>query len=189
MKPAVRFALAVSVLCFAAAAQAATDPVLDAMSAELARSQTVYFKAAVPAYFIAYRINDDEQIGVNAEFGTLTNSSSMHVRSLNVELRTGSYAFDNTHAGAPGSTPGYMRGNATARIGLDDDVRAMRAEIWSATDGAYWRAVEELSKAKADAAVQTAAEDKSDDFSRESKLELIEPKLDYAIDLDQWRER
>ena len=189
MMSAVRFVLAVSALCFAAAAQAAVDPVLEAMSAELARSQTAYFKAAVPAYFIAYRINDDEQIGVNAEFGTLTNSSSLHVRSLNVELRTGSYAFDNTHAGAPASLPGYARGNATARIGLDDDVRAMRTEIWSATDGAYWRAVEELSKAKADAAVQTAAEDKSDDFSRESKLELIEPKLDYAIDLDRWREK
>ncbi|MFT3789847.1 MAG: metallopeptidase TldD-related protein [Rudaea sp.] len=193
MKSVVRFAFAASTLCLAAVAQAASDPVLDAMGAELARSQAAYFKAAMPAYFIAYRINDDEQIGVNAEFGTLTNSSSMHVRSLNVELRTGSYAFDNTHAGAsdnqPGNLPGYARGNATARIGLDDDVRAMRAEIWSATDGAYWRTVEELSKARADAAVQTAAEDKSDDFSREGKLELIEPKLDYAIDLDRWREK
>lgn len=185
-----KFLAALALLAALPTAYAATDPVLEAMQAELARSRGAYFKAKVPAYFIAYRINDDERVDVNAEFGTLTNSSNYHVRSLNVELRTGDYRFDNTHAAqAPGSTPSYARGNNAQRIGIDDDPRSLRAEIWSATDGAYWQAVEELAKAKADAAVRTAAEDKSDDFTHEAKLELVDPELDFKIDADLWREK
>ena len=181
---------AAALLSLVPAARAAADPVLDAMQAELARSRSAYFKAKSPAYFIAYRINDDERVDVNAEFGTLTNSSNFHVRSLNVELRTGDYHFDNTHPSqGQGATPSYTRGSSTQRIGIDNDPRSLRAEIWSATDGAYWQAVEELAKAKADAAVRTAAEDKSDDFTREGKVELIEPELDFKIDADLWREK
>ena len=182
--------IAALLMCLATAAHAADDAVLHAMQAELARSQAVYFKARVPAYFIAYRINDDEHLEMNAEFGTLSNSATLHTRSLNVEMRTGDYKFDNTHpTQTPGSVPSYARGSNSQRIGLDNDERAMRTEIWSATDGVYWRAVEELAKVKADAAVQTAAEDKSDDFSRETKLELVEPTLDYKLDIDAWREK
>ncbi len=187
----IRLSIAVCCLCVLPAAHAAADDtVLDAMQAELARSKAAYFKAKVPAYFIAYRINDDEHVDVNAEFGALTGSTTAHVRSLNVELRTGDYKFDNTHpTQAPGGMPGFARGTATQRVGLDSDARALRSEIWSATDSTYWRAVEELAKAKADAAVQTAAEDKSDDFSRESKLDLVEPQLEYQLDVDAWREK
>jgi len=173
-----------------AAHAAGGDVVLDAMQGELARSKAAYFKAKVPAYFIAYRINDDEHIEVNAEFGALTSSTSAHVRSLNVELRTGDYKFDNTHpTQAQGGVPGFARGTTTQRVGLDSDARALRSEIWNATDSTYWRAVEEFAKAKADAAVQTAAEDKSDDFSREPKLDLVEPQLEYNLDVDAWREK
>lgn len=183
-----KFLAAAALLAALPAAHAADDLVLDAMQAELARSQSAYFKAKVPAYFIGYRVNDDERVDVNAEFGTLTNSSNYHMRTLSVELRTGNYAFDNTHATqSPGGTPGYARGNNVQRIGIDNDERSLRAEIWSATDGAYWQAVEDLEKAKADAAVSTAAEDKSDDFTREAKLELVEPALDFAIDAELWR--
>jgi len=184
-----RFLAAATLLCAQTVVHAANkDVVLDAMQEELARSKAAYFKAKVPAYFIAYRINDDEHVDVNAEFGALTGGTTAHVRSLNVELRTGDYKFDNTHP-TQGGIPGFARGTATQRVGLDSDARALRSEIWSATDSTYWRAVEELAKAKADAAVQTAAEDKSDDFSRESKLDLVEPQLDYKLDVDVWREK
>lgn len=171
-------------------AHAADDVVLDAMQAELARSQSAYFKAKVPAYFIAYRINDEERVEVSAEFGALAGSTTAHVRSLNVELRTGDYRFDNTHpTQSQGGMPGYARGTTTQRVGLDSDARALRSEIWSATDSTYWRAVEELAKTRADAAVQTAAEDKSDDFSREPKLDFVEQQLEYRLDIDAWRDK
>lgn len=184
----IRLFISASLLLALNVAHAANDVVLDAMQTELARSKEAYFKAKVPAYFIAYRVNDDERVEVNAEFGALTGSTTAHLRSLNVELRTGNYGFDNTHpTQAPGGMPGFARGTTTQRVGIDSDARALRNEIWNATDGTYWRAVEELAKARADAAVQTAAEDKSDDFSREPKLDLVEPQLEYKLDVDAWR--
>jgi TldD protein len=182
--------IAVLLFCLLPTAHAADDAVLDAMQVELARSQGAYFKAAMPAYFIAYRINDYKAVHVNAEFGTLTNSSTGHTRWLNVELRTGSYKLDNTHAlRTEGWQPGYMRGNNWQVIGLDEDVRSLRGAIWSATDGAYWRAVEELAKVKANTAVKAAAEDTSDDFSHEDKFDLLDTPSDFSIDEWQWREK
>ncbi len=167
-----RIKTAVWLLLALPTAYAADDPVLDAMQAELSRSQTAYFSAKVPAYFIAYRIDDIEQIDVNAEFGVLHDRAQGHRRILNVELRTGDYKLDNWQ-----------------NVGLEVDPLALRAQIWSATDAAYWESVEQLGKVKANTAVKTAAEDKSDDFSHESKVDLQQPPQDYSTDLWQWADK
>jgi TldD protein len=164
-------------------AQAAADPVLDAMREELTRSFAVYNKASVPAYFLAYRINDDERVDVNAEFGVLQDSSSTRTRALNVEMRTGDYSLDNTHPlRTEGFSPGYARGNNWQRIGLEAGAGGLAQQIWRATDAAYWQAVEHLAKVRANTAIKAAAEDRSDDFSHEDKLESLAPPFEFAID-------
>src|SRR5450759_2300334 len=104
-----RWALAAAALVLAAAAGplAAADPLLDAMRAELDRSRTLKLGDLEPPYYVEYSLEDTSSYSVAASMGGLLDARSNRARSSAVQVRVGSYKFDNTnYAGTDFFSPG-----------------------------------------------------------------------------------
>ena len=190
-----RFSAVVSALVVslgpAVAAQTPSDtssPVLDAMKVELARSLAALRAGPTPPYFLGYDITEQREVTVTASFGAITDRTDERHRALDVQLRVGSYAFDNTHA-VRGEFPDFgMFFNSPVDIPIDNDPMAIRAALWYETQQRYRDAVEALSHARTNAGLRVAPEDSSPDFSRESPEQYIEapPPESLVVDRAAW---
>ena len=169
-----------------AAAQSAS-PVLQAMQTELDRSMQKLKTQPVPPYFLSYEIVDTHTYAVTGAFGKLTRSGENHHRQLDIEMRVGDYAMDNTHEirGAPGSFTGF----SSTTVPIDNDPDAIRAVLWYHTDERYKHAVEQLTRVKTNSQVEVAPEDKSDDFSHEQPQQFSELQRDVKVDLKAWEDK
>ena len=174
-------------------ADAAKDPVLDAMTAELQRSvANLKDKGDEPLYYLSYRVEDGYSISVSASYGALEEGAqddpyAGRSRYLQVSARVGSPKLDNTHkVRGEWSWRGSSGGGS---LPIEDDAGAMRVAMWRATDGAYKNASRQFIKVKTNKAVRTEEEDKADDFSVETPRVDVGERLVEPIDLGAWRER
>lgn len=166
------------------------SPVLDAMKTELARALTALHASPSPPYFIGYDITEIRAFTVSSAFGAITDRSDDRRRALDVQLRVGSYAFDNTHAAQGGDFPDFSRiFNRPVDIPIDDDPMAIRAALWYETEQRYRNAVEQLSNARTAARVRVAPADSSPDFSREAPERYVEPAVPLTVDRAAWEQR
>ena len=130
---------------------AQTDVLRRAMQDELTRSmQGLHLDTMPKPYFIAYRIDESDQLTVTASRGSVLHSARSHGRVLTVEVRIGDYSFDNTNFFAfptdEGATALVREFAGETELPLDDDYGALRRQIWLATDVAYKAAVEQYSR-------------------------------------------
>lgn len=102
------------ILLVGAAAQLPSDPVLTAMKDELRRSMATLKQQPVPPYFLSYQLTDNRAVQIGSAFGTLTRSDDNRTRTLDIDLRVGDYALDNTHAMRGGSPFGPIDGATAA---------------------------------------------------------------------------
>lgn len=170
------------------AAQQADDPLLCVMTRELQRSFASLKKTETPPYFLSYQLTDNRAFTVTSSFGTLTDSNHSHSRILDVDLRVGDPALDNTH---PLREASFSMSDLTDRfqstkVPLDDDPDALRMALWYVTDQKYKRAVERLQQVKANVTVKVEAEDKSGDFSQEPAETYSEPVAPFSFDRTAW---
>jgi predicted Zn-dependent protease len=164
--------------------QAGGDPVLASLQTELHRSFDNLKKLPVPVYFLAYQLADNHGIQVTASLGALTATSDLRTRVLDVDLRVGDYALDNTHAGETG----YLMASLAARLGrvpmpLDNTADVLQRSLWEETDREYKIAVERWQDVKTATQVKAEREDKSADFSHEPPRQYTEP--DATLHFDQ----
>jgi predicted Zn-dependent protease len=153
----------------AAQTPAAADPLGRALRDELARTMARLRLDTLPApYFVAYRVDEIRTSEARASLGALLRGADTHRRALNVELRVGDYGFDNTNfMEMPSPTRTMLEGSyGSAALPIDDDYAVLRRQLWLATDGAYKRAVEQLSQKRATLANHTRT-DSLPDFSKE----------------------
>jgi predicted Zn-dependent protease len=168
--------------------QAQDDVVLCAMRDELARSigQLQLEKLEKP-YFIAYRVQEKNTADVMASFGALVTSASASHRFLTVEVRVGSPKLDNTNffsmsfLNRGGLAGGF--GGAT-QLPLEDDYKELRRQLWLATDSAYKKALEDLSRKRAALQNKTSTEE-IPDFSAQQPATVTEPQEPAKIDVAQ----
>lgn len=177
--------LMVVALLFAARVEAGDDIVLKAMKDELARSMAkLQLEKLEKPYFISYRVTDLTTTSVSASFGSLlTAANPAHSRLLSVEVRVGDYSFDNTNfLGSPSFGPGPLGATFTGAffLPLDDDYQAIRRQIWLATDAAYKKAVEDLSKKRAALQNKTRTEDLPD-FTRVDPANIAAPAVAPSV--------
>jgi len=123
---------------------------LNALKSELQRSQN---KLRLPGedgpYFIRYLVREYDDYDLVARFGALLEDSHQHLRQANVEVRVGSYKFDNT---ADDTTErvfdldDFDRYEPPVGAPIDDDVDVLRATLWLQTDARYKQALATLHK-------------------------------------------
>jgi len=151
------------------------DPVLQAMRQELDRSQSSLKLENVAApYYIEYRVFDIDEYSAEAAFGALRGAARSHARVMRVAVRVGDYKQDGYFGQGNGAV------NMLDFLPLDDDVTAMRHQLWLATDRAYREAAQALA-AKQAQLKQLAIDQPVDDFARAQPVRSIGAlaKLDF----------
>ena len=160
-----------------AGTDAASDPILRALQAELARSKAQLKMENIGApFYIEYRVFDVEQFEANAAFGALREQNRTRLRLLRVLVRLGDYKVDSY----------YQSGQGVSDIlPLDGDELALRHQIWLATDQAYKGAGEALS-GKQSLLKQLNVEQPVDDFAKADAVRSIGPLSTLDIEPLRW---
>ena len=189
LKTAARAACALLAPCVspaAAAPAAESSAMFEALAGELQRSMRALGEAPSPPYFLSYEATEKQTAFAAAAFGHITGSRERRRRYLDVDLRVGDYALDNTRPlrGGRGRAP-----RSGARLPLDDDVDAIRAVAWLETDRLYKSAIERLTEVRTEVEVKVDAEDQSGDFSRERPREEVGEAAALAVDRADWEAR
>jgi len=137
----------------------------------------------VRPYFLQYSITDEKEVMISATLEAITGDNVNHSRVLDVDLRCGDYAQDNTRQirGEDGSDSYYL-GGSFATLPLNDDPLATRQNLWLLTDEEFKDAVERLAQVQANLKVKVEEEDPSDDFSREAPSVHVGPWLETPMD-------
>ncbi|HWG59634.1 MAG TPA: metallopeptidase TldD-related protein [Candidatus Acidoferrales bacterium] len=154
-----------------------SDPILETMRVELARSKANLKMENVPApYYIEYQLSDLDEYSAEAAFGALRGRGRIHTRMLRVVVRVGDYKQDSY----------YGPGEGVADLApLDDDPIALRWQLWVATDEAYKRANLALAMKKA-ALSRYTADQPFDDFAHAPAVRSIQPIVRLDFDAKYW---
>jgi TldD protein len=153
------------------------DPVLQAMRAELERSKTALKLEGMAApYYIDYHVTDMDTQAAEAAFGALRTDVRLRFRFLRVVVRVGDYKQDSSFGLGQGGLD-FMP--------LDNDVVALRHEIWLATDNAYKAATEALT-AKQAKLKQYTVDQPVDDFAHAKPVISIGPPTQLDFDPQPW---
>lgn len=165
---------------------AADGVLLDILRAELERNFEVLVKEPVPPYFMSYAVSDLQATTISASFGSLVRSDENRTRTLDVDVRVGSYDRDNSHQ-LRGDRGGLRR--TFIRMPLDTDERAVRDVLWRTTDQEFKQAAERLTRVTTDVAARVVEELAAADFSREEPQMYEGPLATYSLDTYEWEQR
>ena len=158
-------------------AEAASDPVLRALQAELARSKAHLKIDNVGApFYIEYRVFDVEQFEATAAFGALRGQNRTRLRLLRALVRIGDYKIDSYYGSGQG---------VSDILPIDGDELALRHQIWLATDQAYKGAGEALS-GKQSLLKQLNVEQPVDDFAQADAVQSIGPIAKLEVEPSKW---
>ncbi|MCH7808706.1 MAG: TldD/PmbA family protein [Planctomycetes bacterium] len=191
-----RLALAVALVSVPIAAASGTTPsgrLIKVLSEEMDYSMANLAMAdGTKPYFMAYSITDLERVSISAELGALTEDDVEHTRLLDVDVRVGDYALDNTHkirGGFMGFDPSdFMARNATP-ISLSGDSTSIKQALWLATDRSFKRAAKKFQRVQTNLKTKVEEEDKSDDFTRQKPNVYSEPEVRLSLDREAWAKR
>jgi len=158
-------------------AEAASDPILRALHAELTRSKAQLKMENVDSpFYIEYRVFDVEQFDASAAFGALRDQNRTRLRLLRAVVRLGDYKLDSFFNAGQG---------VSDILPLDNDELAIRHQVWLATDQAYKRAGEAFSNKKAQLK-QLNIDDPVDDFAKAEPVVSIGPAAKLEVDPAKW---
>jgi TldD protein len=158
--------LVLSIALASSAGSAEPAQTLGAMKDELARSmKDLSLPDGAKPYFISYGMWDRDRVDVSASFGALISSVEFPDRHLDIDLRVGDAAFDNSnitdHEAGRGIT-----------LPRDDDYDSVRRELWLATDHLFKHEVETLAHKRAVIAGEAKDPDVVGSFSKEPPAQL-----------------
>lgn len=184
-----------STLLLLAALSASPDPrltLLDAMTDELKRNQTqLKLEDHGPPYFISYQVKDYDERQINGRYGALYVDEVSRDRKVYVDVRVGTYEFDNSideemdfNFSLKG-TSYVARKNAP----IDDDPLALRNNLWLITDEKYKSALFNFLKKKGENVYTVKDPKKSNSFTREKPNVFIGPVTTFTWDREGWKKR
>jgi len=164
---------------------------LDAMQAELTRSMKSLKLAGHDApYFIGYSVADHDTRAVDAHYGALFADEARQERRIYVDVRVGSYAFDNSGVDpmidfdmtAP--DPGY---EVRHEGPIDGDPAALRNALWLLTDDRYKRALSTYLKKRAQQVYSVEEKgEQAPSFSKEAPQQHLDPVAPFNWDRARW---
>jgi TldD protein len=154
------------------------DALLEALLTELDRSKDhLRIDKVQPPYYIEYRVNDLDDYSAEAAFGALRENQHSHLRVLRVVVRIGDYKLDSYYSQGMGST---------SILPLDDDLIALRRQIWLLTDEAYKAAADAYAE-KLSAMKQFSPDPNPvDDFAHAPVVSLLGGTVKLTVDQGAW---
>lgn len=162
--------------------------ILAAMGAELHRAQKQLKTGEhQPPYFISYTLRDSKSFDLQARYGAIYQDSTDHQRSIFVEVRVGDYELDNS-----GAEGGLFGGSSKATYisrkdaPLENDVDAIRASFWLATDEKYKQALSDYLRKRGDAVYQPDKEVAAS-FAKAPRAVYTQEPLAHRYDPERWR--
>jgi TldD protein len=175
-----------------AAAPDGNDPrqrVLSALVEELSRSQKdLRLRGHEAPYFLSYAVRGIEAREVGAKYGADFFDHVRRERRLQVDVRVGSYDFDNTGSQEmfdfEGQDSGYSAGREAP---LDGDPAALRNALWLLTDDLYKKALSTYLKKKGKEVYRPDDPDRPPSFSREEPHVEVAPKVEGPFDTEGWK--
>src|ERR1043166_3383040 len=159
------------------------------MSEELNRNFTVLKekeKSDTAPYFLGYEITEMEYRSISGTLGTIDGSNGGKTRALDVSVRVGSPKLDN-YRKVRNDRGGQFTSGAV--ISFEDTPDAIKRRLWLETDRAYRAAAERPIRLTTNTKVKVAAEDDSDDFSKEDVAVSQEPPPQLNFNQQAWAER
>jgi len=138
-------------------------------------------------YFIAYEMKDTESEHISGRYGAVYKSSGNRARRLRVELRVGSYEFDNVGTKSSRFDFSHMPGyRASSAAPLDDDPQALRNSLWLRTDESYKSALKAYLKRKSKKVTDVEKEEKEpDSFSKAPPSKYTAPNRPFSFDRER----
>ena len=184
-------------ICLILAAAAAFQPdlrdprqrMLSALAQELDRAHdNLRLRGHEAPYFLSYAVRGIDTDEVGGKYGALFLEHHRHERRLHVDVRVGSYQFDNTGPRETfefdGSDSGYTAGREAP---LDDDPAALRNGLWLLTDEQYKKSLSAYLKKKGKEVYRPDDPDAPPSFSREDPRISIDPPLAHPFDTALWK--
>ena len=162
---------------------------LSAMVDELTRAQkSLQLRGHEAPYFLSYAVRGVSTEEVGAKYGAIFLDHTRRDRRLQVDVRVGSYQFDNTGTQEifdfDASESGYSAGKEAP---LDDDPVALRNSLWLLTDEAYKKSLSAYLKKKGKEVYRPDDPDRPPSFSREQPNVEVMAALSRPFDREGWK--
>ena len=170
----------------------AAAPLMQLLAEELDYSMAHLVSGESPKpYFLSYSVVDTKTISIWGSLGALHRNEQDRQRALDVDLRVGDYALDNTHQiRGRGDDRRFGRSSGASRsLPIEDDAAAIQHSLWLTTDRAYKAAVDRYQRVKTDLKTTVEEESKVPDFSHEEPSVAAEPDAELTLDREAWAQR
>jgi len=161
---------------------------LAAMAEELERAhKSLQLRGHEAPFFLSYAVRGMDTQELGAKYGAVFIDRHRRDKRLQVDVRVGSYLFDNT--GTPemfefeGSDSGYSAGREAP---LDDDPAALRNALWLLTDETYKKALSAFLKKKGKQVYRPDDPETPPSFSREESQVAVDPTIPFPFDRGGW---
>jgi len=162
--------------------------ILNAMKKELDRSFTkLTLDNFEKPYFISYCIKDFDVYNAWGSYGAIHYGGVREkIRNTYVEVRTGSYDFDNTIDGGISSSLKDAESFNFLSAPIEDDTFSLRMCLWRLTDMKYKEALSQFLAKKSRMLKEFIKDKKTPDFSREKKVVSVCAHKPFHIDEKYW---
>src|SRR5256885_3137047 len=159
---------------------------LAAMAEELERAhKSLQLRGHEAPFFLSYAVRGVDTQELGAKYGAVFIDRRRRDKRLQVDVRVGSYQFDNTATPEmfefEGSDSGYSSGREAP---LDDDPVALRNALWLLTDEHYKKSLSAYLKKKGKEVYRPDDPDAPPSFSREEPHVSIDPPAQHPFDRD-----
>ena len=144
------------------------SPVLNILEQELKREMKQLKKAKPPVYFMSYQITERDNLYLDATLGTVNFERTLKEAYLDVDVRVGSPALDNTHKlkliDMDNLNNSSNKNQFLVKVSLADE-NALKNSLWLTTDLAAKAAQEQYLKVLNNILTASVSNDNSNDFS------------------------
>lgn len=140
-------------------------------------------------YFLGYTLTERRVVVIETTLGAVERDLESTQRYLDVDVRVGDYALDNTHklrGGEAGFDAADLLAGGAVEVPVEDDRLALQHAVWRATDRAFKSAARKYQRVLTNLKTQVSEEDQSGDFTREPPAVHREPLPAWAPDRAAW---
>ncbi len=147
----------------------------------------VLSKQPAPAHYLAYQVTQQEQWEITASDGALVDSGHDRYRLLDVDLRVGSLARDDTHPLPGEGNDSTYRGGTL--LPLQGEGQAFKDALWLATDQEYEAARQRWMRVEANQELDQETEESAPSYSPAPKTVASIAPPQTQLEPKEWERR